>query len=158
MSWRLFAPWLTPWLVAAGLIAAPSAHALLCSIDSVSPVVFGAYDGLTRNTVDATGSVTFGCFLIGLFDNITIDISRGASATFSPRTLKAGTKTLQYNLFLDAARTSIWGDTTSGTSHFGPFHPPLLGTTSRTIYGRVFSGQNVGAGSYSDTLVITLNY
>ena len=149
---------LTSCLVAASLAAAPAAHAALCSIDSVSPIVFGPYDGLTRNTVDATGSITFGCFLVGLFDSITIDISRGSSTSFSPRTLKAGTKTLQYNLFLDAARSSIWGDNTSGTSHFGPFRPPLIGSTTRTIYGRIFSGQNVGAGTYTDTLVVTLNY
>ena len=49
---------------------------------------------------------------------IAITISRGASATFNPRSMVVGADALNYNLYLDASRTSIWGDGTGGSSHF----------------------------------------
>ncbi|HEY3172991.1 MAG TPA: spore coat protein U domain-containing protein, partial [Thermoanaerobaculia bacterium] len=104
-------------LAAAGfLLTAGSARALgSCSFTVVTAVSFGSYDALNANPLDQTGSVTFNCSLLAL-QTLTIDLSKGNSETYAFRTLqKSGGGTLQYNLYLDATRTLIWGDATGGS-------------------------------------------
>ena len=126
-----------------------------CVIDAVTSPTFGSYDPLSSNPLDTTGSVTYRC-LVALA--ITIDLARGASATYAARTMaRAGGGTLTYNLFLDPARQMIWGDATGGTVHYGP----VLGLLSAVVvplFGRIPAGQDASVGSYSDTIVVTLNY
>jgi spore coat protein U-like protein len=65
---------------------------------------------------------------------------------------------LRYNVYLDPAKTTVWGDGTQGTQFFSIRNPSLRDRTTVPIYGRVPAGQDVGAGTYADTLVITVNY
>jgi hypothetical protein len=90
---------------------------------------------------------------LGVF--IRIQLNRGSSASFNPRTLQNGTEILNYNLYLDSARTSIWGDGTGGTIDFTDTAAVLFSKTA-TIYGRVPAGQDAGTGNYSDSLVATI--
>jgi spore coat protein U-like protein len=73
----------------------------------------------------------------------------------------SGTHPLSYNLYLNTAHTQIWGDGTRGTSTIST----TLTVTRRrpaqarqTVYGMIPSGQDVAAGSYSDTIVVTVSY
>ena len=74
----------------------------------------------------------------------------------------SGTNKLNYNLFYDAAYTQIRGDGTGGSTTGGASFTltkadPTQSTTS-TIYGRIPSGQDVAAGSYTDTIIVTVTY
>ena len=94
----------------------------------------------------------------------TVSLSRGInSVSFNPRTMKnAGGTTLNYNLYTDAANTQIWGDGTGGTvtQNF------TIGNSSNNnmlpaavpIYASLPLGQDVGAGSYSDTITATVSW
>jgi spore coat protein U-like protein len=63
--------------------------------------------------------------------------------------------TLQYNLYLDATRQTIWGDGTAGTqSAFQDTRANEAYFVS--VYGRIPSAQNVQAGTYTDMLVVTV--
>jgi spore coat protein U-like protein len=126
-----------------------------CTITAVG-VSFGTYDVFGGSPLDSTGSVTYNC--LSVLGTITIDLSRGGAPTFSPRRMLRSAETLNYNLYLDAARMTIWGNATSGTSHYGPVTPPLLTNVTVTIYGRIPAGQDVSAGSYTDTVVATINF
>lgn len=128
----------------------PSVSEAQCSVSS-SGVAFGAYDVLAPAPVDVTGTVTFSC-LLALFPRITL--STGSSGTFVARTMKKGPESLTYNLYTDAARTVIWGDGTSGTGQYAPLLLLLGGTL--TVYARLPASQNVSAGAYSDTVIVTL--
>ncbi len=64
---------------------------------------------------------------------------------------------LNYNLYLDAARTSIWGDGTGGTALFTVAIPSGK-AVNVTIFGRIPAGQDVAAGSYSDSIVVTIQF
>jgi spore coat protein U-like protein len=64
---------------------------------------------------------------------------------------------LQYNLYLDAARTAIWGDGTGGTQSYTTASPPS-GTQVVTIYGRIVAGQDVAAGGFADTVTAIVNF
>jgi spore coat protein U-like protein len=127
-----------------------------CSFQTVVGVAFGSYDTFGGSPLDSAGSITFTCQNVGVADTIVIDLSRGNASGFFPRKmLRLGTAFL-YNLYLDAARTVVWGDGTSGTSHYGPVNPPSGSPVTVSVYGRVPAGQNVAAGSYSDTIVATV--
>jgi spore coat protein U-like protein len=66
---------------------------------------------------------------------------------------------LFYNLFLDAARTIVWGDGTGGTQFYFSQNPqPNNQNISVPIYGRMPALQDVKVGNYGDTITVTLNF
>lgn len=140
-------------LVGIVALAAASRPAHACTITSSTGVSFGVYNVYAAAPLDSAGTITYSCTLS---ISVTIDIGTG-SGTYASRTMRAGTSTLAYNLYTNAARTTVWGDGTSGTGHHGPVLG-LIGSTTVSIYGRVPAGQDVAAGSYTDTVVVTLNY
>ncbi len=126
-----------------------------CTITTTS-VSFGAYNVYVPSPLDSTGTVTYTCGL-GIL-GITIDLGKGSSSSFNPRTMTSGANTLNYNLYLDAARARIWGDNTAGTSHHANSSPQLLTNVTLTVYGRVPPLQDVRVGSYTDTVVVTITF
>ena len=66
---------------------------------------------------------------------------------------------LGYNVFTSPSMAVVWGDGTGGTSTvaMGPV-PGRRPLRPVTIYGRIPAGQNVSAGTYSDTLVVTITW
>lgn len=125
-----------------------------CTV-STTPVAFGSIDTLGGNH-DATGSVTVNC-TNGASWSAAASPGSGAGATMATRRMTSGASTLSYGLYTDAGRTLIWGDGSTGTA-------AVAGTgtgsaQSFTVYGRVPFGQTtVRAGSYSDTVSVTITY
>jgi len=89
------------------LMAVPREAIGACSFNSTVGVSFGAYRFFDATPTDSTGSITYTCLL--QFSPITIDLSKGSAPTYVPRQMRKGTDTLNYNLYLDASRVSIWG-------------------------------------------------
>ncbi len=143
-------------LAAFAIVAAPVATAEGACTLAATSVAFGTYDVFAIAPTDSTGSVTYRC---GPSDHhITITISRGSSATFTPRTLKNGTSQLQYNLFRDAAFATVWGDGTGGTATYFIVNPPNNQDVVLPVYARVPAEQDVSVGAYADAVVVTLEY
>ncbi len=128
-----------------------------CSITNVVGVAFGTYDVFSTTPDDTAGSVSFLCSGLGS-GTVTVSLSAGSSSSMLARTLVDGASTLGYNVYLDAARSIVWGDGTNGTSTYGPTMPPDGTEVTVTAYGRVPAEQNVAAGTYADTLVVTLTF
>lgn len=125
-----------------------------CTI-STTGVSYGTYDVFSSSAVDSTGTVTYNCLLV---TSVQITMSKGSAPTFSPRQMPNGAEVLTYNLYLDASRTTIWGDGTGGTSVYSQTLPPLGTNVNVTVYGRVPAGQDVSAGTYSDNVTATINF
>jgi spore coat protein U-like protein len=126
---------------------------------SVTPAAFGTYNVFASSPTDTTATIQVRC--TGLFDwllTVDVDLSKGQSGSFNPRTLKSGSNTLNYNLYMDAARTTIWGDGTGGTSHWTVSNPSVGTWYSQTAYGRIPANQDPVIGSYTDTIVVTANW
>jgi spore coat protein U-like protein len=95
----------------------------------------------------------------------TVALNAGSTSggTLSQRLMGNGTDTLQYNLYTSAARTTVWGDGTSSTAAV-PGTGAGLGAgnaVTHTVYGRLVdsaANQDVSAGSYSDTITVTVTY
>jgi len=140
-------------IVAAIVLTCARSAAADCTI-STTNVNFGSYNVFAVPPVDSTGSVTYRCTN---HPNVTIVLSKGSSTTFSPRTLKNGSNALNYNLYLDAARITVWGDGTSSTSVYSSASVSN-GNIVVTVYGRIPAAQDVSAGAYSDSLTATINF
>jgi spore coat protein U-like protein len=145
-----------PWLALLLLVLSAAEAEAQCTI-STAPVSFGSYDVLSATPRDSTGSVTFRCSLPVA---VTIDLGPGQNAsTFFPRYMTKGSPPLLgYNLFTDAARSTIWGDGSAGTSRYSNNSPPALTNVTLTVYGRIPAGNDVTAGSYADTVVATITF
>jgi spore coat protein U-like protein len=124
--------------------------AATCAI-TTSAVAFGAYSG---TQIDATGTVTANC-VIGTPWTIGLGAGAGSGATVSNRKMTSGANTLPYALYSDAGHSQNWGntigtDTLAGTG--------TGGTDGHTVYGRLPTGSVPAAGSYTDTVVATINF
>jgi spore coat protein U-like protein len=150
------AKWLLITLLATAAVASLSFSALaVCSLSSTS-ISFGTYDVFSTSPLDTNGSIVYRC---GNADNnISISLDRGGAASFNPRQMRNGSLALNYNLYLDAARTIIWGDGTAGTQTYFIKNPPNNQDVTVPVYGRVPTGQSVSRGVYSNTIVVTINF
>lgn len=145
--------WTMAALVAvAGILGTSPAEAAKCTI-STTPIAFGAYNVFSSAPVDSVGSLLFNC---SGTNNVSIAISQGQSGTFQPRALRNGAESLYYNLFLDAARSTVWGNGSGGTQTY--VTDPGKDDVSVTIYGRIPPQQDVTFGAYGDSVTVTINF
>jgi spore coat protein U-like protein len=156
-------------VASAGLLALASsgyAQQISCGVSAVG-VVFGSYDTLAASPTYGTGRVDVGCTLIkppGADIAYTIALSPGASGSYAARTMLATGFALQYNLYVAAPPSiSVWGNgtgTTQMVAGVARLRPPPGRTTtvSHTLYGTIPARQDVAAGAYVDTIVVTLTF
>jgi spore coat protein U-like protein len=127
-----------------------------CTI-STSTVSFGSYDPVSANAsanLDSTGTITFACTK-GSAPTIGLGLGSNVSGTTRRLTDGAG-NFLAYELYSDTGRSTVWTPTGGGVVTPGA----ALSKTARnqTVYGRITSNQDVPAGSYTDTIVATINF
>ena len=144
---------LTRWVAGvtfAGLLVAAKAEgATTCTVVNVTPMGFGTYHAGSAFPVDSTGEIDVSCTGSQL---VQISLGRGISGHQMPRQMSSQGTSLDYNLYLDAARTMIWGDGTEGTQTFTGF--VTAGQILRLpIFGRVFALQSVPRGVYIDRII-----
>ena len=138
--------------------------AVSCTVSATGPI-FGTYNPLSATPTYANGQVQATCTLLsGSATTVSIvsSYSTGASGTYTLRSMLSGANKLSYNLFFDAAYTEIRGDGTGGSQTGGATLALTTSartqTTTSTIYGRIPAGQDVAAGAYADTIVVTITY
>jgi len=125
---------------------------------TVLAVNFGLFDNLNF-PVDANGQVAVGCAQTGPV-TIQIDAGQNSNNSFQPRRMSAAAgQTLNYNLYVDSARTVVWGDGLTGSTQTvvitsGKNNAPA----TYPIYGRIFSGQAATLGVYSDNIIVSVIY
>jgi|LakMenE01Jun11ns_1017448.scaffolds.fasta_scaffold9950643_1 spore coat protein U-like protein len=127
-----------------------------CTI-STTALNFGPYNSGTVTSV--TGTVSTNCTMNAV---AVITLGQGFySATGSSleeplRRLQNGASAnyLNYNLYQNSGKTTIWGNSTStGVTVTG------TGTEESTsVYGEIPAGQSVPAGSYTDNVIATVTY
>lgn len=135
------------WLLATLTLAGECRAA--CSM-SVTGVAFGAYDPFSSTSLDSAGNIAVTCDAA-----YTLTLSAGAGS-YAGRQMSNGSSTLVYNLFVDAARSLVWGDGSGGTATVSG--SASASTVDYPVYGRLPARQNVTAGSYGDSIVVTLSF
>lgn len=124
-----------------------------CAV-STTALAFGEYTPSNGTASDATSTISVTC-TNGTTYEIALDAGAGSGATVSSRKMTYLTNTLTYELFRDSARLLTWGDTTLINTVVGVGDGEAA---SHTVYGRIAAGQYEVAGSYSDTVTVTVTY
>jgi spore coat protein U-like protein len=108
---------------------------------------------LTAN-VDQTTTLQVQCTNTTPY-NIGLDAGTGSGATVTTRKLTSGAHTVNYSLYSDSGRTTVWGNTV-GTNTVSA--TATGAAQSYTIYGRVPSQTTPAPGTYTDTITVTVTY
>lgn len=125
-----------------------------CRLGTVNDINFGS-SGFIDSNVDMNSTLTLKC-TDGTPYNVAL--SQGAhGSSITDRRMKnsAGAQTLAYQLYRDSSRSQVWGQTTGTDTVAG------TGTGADqtiNIYGRVPAQTVAAAGSYSDTITVTVTY
>lgn len=133
-------------------------HITSCLV-SATGVPFGIFVG---GRIDITGTITLICEGNGNNNNpYTVTLSEGGSNTFLDRTMFHGFDELHYNLYVDPARTTIWGNGLGETQlHTGSLSFPggRPATAFLPVYARLQTQRPPPAGLYADQIIVTVSF
>jgi spore coat protein U-like protein len=110
--------------------------------------------GILSSNVDATSTVTAQCTNTTPY-NIGLDAGTGTGATVAVRKMTSGGATINYSLYTNVGRTTVWGNTV-GTNTVGGTGSGVAQNV--TAFGRVPSQTTPAPATYSDTIVATVTY
>jgi spore coat protein U-like protein len=138
--------------------------AISCRLVSFPGIAFGGYDTLSQVPIDTLTNIRVTCERNGGPPNVTLTMtigpgSNGTSVTGRRmRQLGGSGEYLEYGLYREVTRSSIWGMTAGVDAVTQTLSVPNKGTQSTTfiVYGRIRPLQDLQAGSYGDTVEITL--
>jgi spore coat protein U-like protein len=134
----------------AAVAAASSAQAApTCKNISVTALAFGNYDVYNATPTDSAGTITYSC-PPPTTPTVTIDSGLAFANGRRRMTRAGGTDWLSYDIFVDAARNTVWSST--------PVSVAAGNGVSVPYYARALALQDVSVGSYSDTLIVTFNF
>lgn len=145
--------------IASLVVSTTGGLAQTCSY-AMTNVNFGTVNLQSGSPIDTTATLTATCSGVSLL-TVRACVSfgngaGGAGAGGSPRYMLSGTSQLAYNLYSDAARTTVFGTYTGGLLGGATLSVPLnlggTGSASITIYGRISSGQSITPpGTYASS-------
>jgi spore coat protein U-like protein len=123
-----------------------------CTV-SATNLNFGSVASLSSN-VDVSSSITARC-TNGTPYNLGLNAGSGSGATVANRKMTNGATTVNYSLYSNTSRTTVWGntvgtDTVAGT---GTGNNQVL-----TVYGRVPTQTTPAPATYTDTVTLTATY
>ena len=158
----LAAPFAAPAATATGSFQVTASVTATCLVSSTANVAFGAYDTTVATNLQATGTVSVTCTKNTAVTSI--DLNLGANASGATRRMTDGTDFISYELYKPVsavpgaacAYTTVWG--TGAVNGLVPVAAPSNAARTFNVCGQTTQGQNVGAGSYADTVTVTINY
>lgn len=139
-------------------VSASVTNRCVISAANISLGEYLAADTHATSPLDGTGSVNVACTKNA---SATIGLSQGGnSATGSTdaaplRQMAAGAERLRYDFFTDSGRSATWGNTVATSKGYTA---SSVSSSNITIYARVPAGQDVAAGSFSDTVTATITF
>jgi spore coat protein U-like protein len=118
---------------------------------------FGAYDPVTANAaadLDASTNISVACTKGST--GVWVGLGLGSNASGSVRRMGSGGNFLNYELYTTAGRTTVWGNLVAS----GVAYAPVSSKTAAnlTVYGRIPQAQDASVGSYTDSVVATINF
>jgi spore coat protein U-like protein len=122
-----------------------------CNV-SASPLAFGSYSAVA---LSGTTTVQATCSTAAPY-NIGLNAGTATGATVTTRKMTGpGGALLNYGLFQDSGHATNWGNTV-GTDTVASTGTGAA--QSFTVFGQIPASQFVQAGSYSDTITVTLTF
>ena len=149
--------------VASPALAATATNTMPVSVNVINsctvaatPMAFGAPTAIGGANIDTTSTITLACTNGSTYD---VALDNGLNAASGQRYMSNGAATpvkIPYNVSKVSAGGANWGSavgsTVTGTAG-------VTGLVTLTAYGRIpSSATSVGAGSYSDTVTVTVSF
>lgn len=125
----------------------------VCAI-TASDLAFGTYTSSAGTPLQGTTILRATCSP-GSTYNVGLNEGTSPGATVNQRKMVSGANVLNYQLYSDASRGTIWGNTPGTDTVTG------LGTglaVDHTVYGAVPAAQVIPAGDYADTITVRIYY
>lgn len=113
---------------------------------------FGQYMSGQTTDLDVTGTITYINCGVG---TLTFELDGGSSGDPNDREMTSGENVLKYELHRNSTRNAIWG-TGANARQVQLLQAVPSGTVD--VYGRIPKNQAVAAGTYTDTVNITLTF
>jgi len=127
-----------------------------CTI-TTAPVAFGNYDSVVSNAtapLDGTGTVIVTCPKGAV---AKVGLNQGGNAQGATRRMAgSAAEYLTYELYKDAGHAAVWGNTAADALDI----PAAVNQNPQSfpVYGRVAAAQSAAVGTYTDTVVATVNF
>jgi spore coat protein U-like protein len=125
----------------------------VCAV-TATDLAFGTYTSALATPVQGTTVLRTTC-TPGSTYNVGLNEGTTPGATVIQRKMASGTNALNYQLYSDSSRTTIWGNTTGTDTVTG------VGTgiaQDHTVFGAIPAAQVVPAGDYADTITVRVYY
>jgi len=131
-----------------------SATGVITCTSTSTPISFGNYDGRGATGLGSAGA---SCNAAGV--PVVISLNGGAhfDVATSTRRLANGTNFLNYEIYGNVSRSSIFGDGTHGVP-FSMTTNTIGHGANHAAYGIILAGQNVAVGAYTDIVDVTVTY
>lgn len=126
-------------------------------------VAFGAYDPTSGTANDVgVGTIVARCTNSTGY-TLSLGLGGGAGADYSAGRFMTGGVSgdlLRYNLYTTAGRLTVFGDGTDGSATVGGTGTGIGVAFNQTtsVYGRIFTLQDLSADTYSDSVTVDLTY
>jgi spore coat protein U-like protein len=139
------------------LLAAPGLAQVTCTY-AVDPAIdFGTLIGVPTPQIDVMATISVTCSALASVNHrVCLSLPPGSGdLSIADRRMVLGGHSVQYQLYADSGRTQVWGELGAGSPPVAVDFPLLVGqrTEVRTVYGRVFAGQDGQAvGTYLSSL------
>lgn len=155
-----------PGIAVAIALALPSGAAIaqtLCRFSSAGAISFGAYDSMASVARTSQTNILVRCDRDGGPANVGVVVGLGpgsnGASTSARRLVAPGSPTpLLYGLYQDSGRSINWGNVPGidAASRTITIQNKSFATLTLTVYGSIPAQQDVYAGSYSDSIQVTL--
>lgn len=144
----------------ASSLPAHAANSADCRVDTSSAqIAFGTYDPLSALPLDGTGTIDVVCDKNNIV--VRVELDRGGGGSYLPRQMRSGIQSLAYNLYVDPARSIVFGNGGGGTQAGGGETSEIGGGQFRAripVYGRIPPGLDAAFGSYSDSINVSVTF
>ncbi len=154
-------------LLFALIIGAAPAAAQNCTVSATGGINFLTYNPASGAPTLASASVTLTCTHSGGTGaqkvNWDMQLTNGSSGNCNARAMPGPSASLNYNIYQNNVAGGVWGNLGCGTYPAGQMNlTPGGGGNTRTVtnilYGQIPTGQFVNAGTYTENLVLTVNF
>lgn len=124
-----------------------------CTV-TASPLDFGNSGGVLTSAVPADTTLGVQCSNTTPY-NVGLDAGQNSGGDINARKMVLGTHSVGYQLYKNPARTEVWGNTvgTNTVAGTGTGH-----TQNMSVYGTVPAQSTPPAGTYTDTVIVTVTY
>lgn len=112
---------------------------------------FGTYT--PGQTAEKTGQMQLNYTNCGP-GTIKFELDGGGAGNTSARKLKSGANQLDYQLYTNTTRTTVWGTGTQGRE----VALTAVGNGNVIVYGKIPGSQSIPPGAYTDTIAVTLTF